>query len=165
MKALALYQPFPSLIQWGFKTLETRGWKTYYRGPLLITATQKPWPEPFPSTVKICDRLNIKERIGCDVIQLAESDPCGVAICLVDLVDCRQMVKGDDINACIAWSPDRFVFQLENPRPVKHTPVRGQQRFFNVPDELIEFTTDSTHSPKFSCDCGRESMCYFCYAY
>ena len=35
MKALTLHQPWASLMAWGVKTIETRGWATAYRGPLV----------------------------------------------------------------------------------------------------------------------------------
>lgn len=37
-RALSLWQPWASLIAVGAKTIETRGWSTTYRGPLLIHA-------------------------------------------------------------------------------------------------------------------------------
>jgi hypothetical protein len=41
VKALSLWQPWASLIAVGAKTIETRGWSTTYRGPLLIHAARK----------------------------------------------------------------------------------------------------------------------------
>ena len=38
MRALTLYQPWASLISVGAKRVETRGWRTSYRGPLAIHA-------------------------------------------------------------------------------------------------------------------------------
>lgn len=38
MKALTLHQPWAALVAVGVKTVETRGWATSYRGPLLIHA-------------------------------------------------------------------------------------------------------------------------------
>lgn len=38
MKALTVKQPWASLIAAGFKRIETRGWKTAYRGQLAIHA-------------------------------------------------------------------------------------------------------------------------------
>ena len=35
VKALTLHQPWASLMAWGVKTIETRGWATAYRGPLV----------------------------------------------------------------------------------------------------------------------------------
>lgn len=40
MRALTLTQPWASLIACGLKRIETRSWKTNYRGPLLIHAAQ-----------------------------------------------------------------------------------------------------------------------------
>lgn len=37
--ALSLWQPWASLIALGYKTIETRPWRTNYRGPLAIHAT------------------------------------------------------------------------------------------------------------------------------
>ena len=41
MKALTLWQPWASLVALGLKTIETRGWRTNYRGPLLIHAAKR----------------------------------------------------------------------------------------------------------------------------
>ena len=41
MKALTLWQPWATLVARGVKTIETRGWSTAYRGPLLIHAAKR----------------------------------------------------------------------------------------------------------------------------
>lgn len=38
MKTITLHQPWASLVAQGVKTIETRSWKTSYRGPLAIHA-------------------------------------------------------------------------------------------------------------------------------
>ncbi len=40
MKALSIHQPWASLIAEGHKTIETRTWKTNYRGPLAVHASK-----------------------------------------------------------------------------------------------------------------------------
>lgn len=40
MKAISLWQPHASLMQTGAKQIETRSWKTNYRGPLLICSAK-----------------------------------------------------------------------------------------------------------------------------
>jgi hypothetical protein len=40
MKVLSLLQPWASLVVMGAKTIETRGWTSKYRGPLLIHASK-----------------------------------------------------------------------------------------------------------------------------
>ena len=63
MKALTLYQPWATLVAIGAKRIETRSWKTNYRGPLAIHAgkniSQLPicCTEPFLTTLKLAGYL------------------------------------------------------------------------------------------------------------
>jgi len=41
MKALSIRQPWAGLIAAGVKTIETRNWRTGYRGQLLICASRQ----------------------------------------------------------------------------------------------------------------------------
>ena len=45
MRALTLHQPWATLVAVGAKTIETRGWSSAYRGPLVIHAAKKPLRE------------------------------------------------------------------------------------------------------------------------
>jgi len=55
IRGLSLTQPWASLIAIGVKKIETRSWRTHYRGPLAIHASKGfRWPEdwelvPFPA--------------------------------------------------------------------------------------------------------------------
>lgn len=42
MRALTLWQPWASLVACGRKTIETRSWRTGYRGPLAVHASARP---------------------------------------------------------------------------------------------------------------------------
>lgn len=60
MKTLTLTQPWASLVALGKKHVETRSWRTDYRGPLAIHAAKgfpqwakdTAWEEPFLSALK-----------------------------------------------------------------------------------------------------------------
>lgn len=41
IKAITLYQPWATLIAYGYKRIETRSWQTGYRGPLGVHAGKK----------------------------------------------------------------------------------------------------------------------------
>lgn len=41
MRALSLWQPWATLVAVGAKRIETRSWRTSYRGPLAIHASQR----------------------------------------------------------------------------------------------------------------------------
>lgn len=98
MKALSVRQPYASEILSGEKTREYRSRRTSYRGPLLICASQAADEGATPDM------------------------PRGVAVCLVDVVDCEADGEGG------------FAWVLENPRPVEPRPIKGALGFFEVPD-------------------------------
>lgn len=78
MKALTLTQPWASLVALGLKKVETRSWRTHYRGPLAIHAA-KGFPQAaraFAETERTLDRL--PPRIAR-----------GAVLCIVTLVDCQ----------------------------------------------------------------------------
>ena len=105
MKALSIQQPWASMIASGIKTIETRVWSTEYRGPLLICATKKPEVDGLP---------------------------VGVALCIVELVDCRTMTEEDQVKACCEIYPRAHSFVLKRLRSVEPFPVKGQLGFFDV---------------------------------
>lgn len=107
MKALSVRQPWASMIASGEKTIEVRTWSTNYRGPLVICVSKSP-------------------RIS----QL----PTGVALVVVDLVDCRPIVQADAAAACCDVDPDReFAWVLASPRVLSEpTPVSGRLGLFDI---------------------------------
>ena len=79
MKVLSLQEPYATFIKEGFKKIETRSWKTNYRGKLLIHAgkSNKWLNEISDSRVKRLLELTSLNH--------------GKIICQVDLVDCVYM--------------------------------------------------------------------------
>jgi len=132
MKAISLWQPWASLMEAGSKTIETRGWKTKYRGDLLICSTKNGLSKKaFNETIQD--------------LELPELDyPEGQALCVVSLNDVvstdivYQFIFDNELNYG-DYSPGRFAWITTNLRPIKPFPVVGQQGLFNVNDELIEF--------------------------
>jgi hypothetical protein len=114
MKALSLWQPWASWIARGEKTIETRTWPARYRGPLLICAAKKRDPVLNP-----------------------ERFPVGVAVCVVRLVDCRPMTRGDEEKAMCGCDPGRWAWVLKSIRKIEPFPVRGQPGLFDVPDSAL----------------------------
>ncbi len=80
MKALTLTQPWATLVATGKKRVETRSWRTAYRGPLAIHAAKG-----FPAEAR---RFAEHERaLG----RLAPQIPRGAVVCVVRLIDCRPV--------------------------------------------------------------------------
>jgi len=106
--ALAVRQPYASLIAVGKKTVEVRSRRWKYRGPVIICASARPAKLP---TSKEGHFL-----------------PAGVAIGLVDMVDCRPLVKADMWAACLQADftfqelDGSFAWVLANPREIEPIP-------------------------------------------
>ena len=103
MKAISVRQPWANMIAYGQKTIETRTWRTDYRGNLLICSSKKP------------------------NIHLA-----GYALAVASLIDCRPMIKKDEEAACCSVYPGAFAWILDNIRPIEPFPVRGSLGLFSV---------------------------------
>lgn len=104
MKALSVRQPWASLIASGQKTIELRSCRTRYRGPILLCAS--------------------KHRQG--------SGPKGLALAVVDIVECRPARDHDAPAACCLPESDEWAWILSNVRCIKPFPVRGMLGLFSV---------------------------------
>ena len=103
MKTLCLKEPWASMIKEGKKTIETRKWKTNYRGKLLLCASKNP-----------------KSQIS------------GKAFATAELIDCRKMTKQDEILAYCKLYPRANSWILKDIRIIKPFPVKGQLGLFEV---------------------------------
>lgn len=107
VKALSVHQPYATMIEQGFKTIETRTWYTEHRGDLLICSTQKPdWP-------------------GCK---------CGFALCVVNLKNCRPMILSDEAGARCEFHEDLklFAWVLTDLLRIRPFRVQGSQGLYEV---------------------------------
>lgn len=111
MRAISLTQPYASLIALGAKKIETRSWRTGYRGPLAIHAAQGLGPvggkrgyedlcatEPFKTV--LTSHLERLIAGGASPLQLANAVPFGaiVAVCnLVNITTSEQMTNAGGI--------------------------------------------------------------------
>lgn len=85
MKVITLIQPWATLITLGEKKIETRSWKTKYRGDLLIHAGKK-------IDKDICNTepyKSILAKHGYDSNNL----PTGVILSRCNLTNCLEMAK------------------------------------------------------------------------
>ncbi|MGI6309769.1 MAG: ASCH domain-containing protein [Bacilli bacterium] len=85
MKVLSLRQPWADLIKYKYKKIETRSWKTNYRGELYIHASKA--------------KINIKKILKPEILDYINIHECeyGAIILKCQLVDCIYMDK-DFVN-------------------------------------------------------------------
>ena len=79
MKVLSLTEPYATLIKNGIKTIETRSWKTSYRGKLYIHASSTKIPKAYKENQDLMSLVDINNL------------NYGNIICSCDLVDCVEM--------------------------------------------------------------------------
>lgn len=154
MKCLSLTQPFASLIACGAKRIETRSWKTLYRGPLAIHAAKK-----FPPICRaICGAAEYREALK---IRDEYDLPIGCIVAVCQLIDCvptenvRICLKEDvqhrtEIHPQWLWIPyeetyfgdydeGRFAWVLNDVRPLAESiPARGALGLWEFNDPRME---------------------------
>lgn len=132
MKVLTIKEPFATLIRNKVKYIETRSWKTNYRGKLYIHA----------GISKI--EKNVKERIGLSVLYNESELKYGYIICKCNLVDCIYMTKEfinqekeKNYNNFIAgrYEEGRYAWVLDNIEPIKPIKAKGQLGIWNYKEK------------------------------
>ncbi len=112
--ALSLHQPYASWMDNGTKTIETRGRATKFRGDLLICSTHK-------------------RRDAA-----AMYHPLGVALCIVEVYDCRPMTAADEPLARCPLYPNAHCWMTRNLRRLAYRAnVVGKQGIFYVRSACI----------------------------
>ena len=79
MKVLSLTEPYATLIKNGVKTIETRSWKTSYRGKLYIHASSTKIPKKYRENKDLMNLVDINNL------------NYGYIVCSCELIDCVKM--------------------------------------------------------------------------
>lgn len=122
MKVLSLTEPYATLIKENKKLIETRSWKTNYRGELYIHASATAIPK------------RIKENV--ELMSLVENIPLnfGNIICKCTLTDCVYMTKEyiDNIKKyhyqeyiCGVYEEGRYAWVLDDIEPLS-VPIKAK---------------------------------------
>ncbi len=142
MKALTLWQPWATLVAMGEKRVETRCWRTKYRGELAIHAAAKLPPKWLGASARtdpfrdeLADVFGVRrdrdDRAGKHVDDILRGLPYGKIVCIVRLADIdeidhliryavgdREQVFGNYEDGRYAWWLE-MVEVFESPIPVK----------------------------------------------
>lgn len=162
MKAISLHQPWASLVAIGAKKIETRSWRTPYRGLLAIHAAKtypayaRDFAEDSPATSALIagmTRHHLPYRH-----EFPDDLPRGVIVAVACLVECRAtgaiaasaaqpadpwprawvMELSEQERAFGNFEPSRYGWMLEDVRPLAE-PVacRGQQGIWPVTADVL----------------------------
>lgn len=114
MKTLSIKNPWAGMIACGEKTIETRTWRTDYRGDLLI-----------------CSSKRFDRNASADMFFTPACFLKGMTICVVDLVDCVPMTGEHVDRACCDVYDGAWAWILEDVRIVKNLPIKGSLGIFD----------------------------------
>lgn len=145
MKALTLTQPWATLVAIGAKAIETRSWRTTFRGPIAIHAAQG-----FPEEAEeICHKDPFRSVLNAAGIHRTGELPRGAIVAVAVLLDCWQFDWGSAERIPISGlyppheisfgdlSPGRWGFKLANVRALTTPiPARGMLGLWELPEEV-----------------------------
>ncbi len=126
MKVVSIKEPFATLIKEKKKYIETRSWKTNYRGELYIHASGKTLAKEFinEKVLKLIENLDMNY---------------GKIICKANLVDCVLMdkdfiykiQKNTQEYYCGLYEEGRYAWILENIEPIAPIEAKGKLNIWN----------------------------------
>ena len=153
MKVLSLTEPFATLIKEKKKKVETRSWKTNYRGTLYIHASQTK-----------CSSKDLHNR---ELMALIDNKNLnfGYIICKCNLVDCVYMTKEYVENVkknnhqeyiCGDYRIGRYAWILEDIEVINPIKVKGQLNLWNYYTEqevmnMIKYELDNKYEINHLC--------------
>lgn len=127
MKVISIKEPFATFIKDCYKKIETRSWKTNYRGELFIHASGKNIAKEFLTNeyvVSLTNELNMNY---------------GNIICRGNLVDCVYMdedflklIKKNEKEFNLGlYEFGRYAWIFEDVEPVYPIPAKGKLNIWN----------------------------------
>lgn len=127
MKLLSIKEPYATLLMKQIKHIETRSWKTNYRGEIYIHVSGK----TLEKTAK--ENKKIQELIKDIPMNY------GYIICKGNLVDCIYMdkeylkkIKKDKIEHLLGdYQEGRYAWIINDIKPVKPIKAKGQLGIWN----------------------------------
>lgn len=132
IKAISLWQPWASAIALGNKAIETRSWRTAYRGPILIHAARKftVFAKSFAATERALGRMPARVPLGA-IVAMAQLVACEPTEELNLSISALERMYGDYSFGRWGWVLKDVMAFTE---PVGY---RGAQGLFEVPQSAV----------------------------
>jgi hypothetical protein len=144
MKALTVWQPWPTAIMWGGKDVENRPRKTNYRGRLWVHAGlhHPDWGDYLTVRALSGEIFGWTDTRRASADQLARvrfypehTGALGVILGSVEVTGCHYWAKG----CCSSrWGQaDQWHWQVVNPQPLAEpVPCKGMLGLWTIPEDI-----------------------------
>lgn len=111
MKVLSLTEPYATLIKDGKKKVETRSWKTSYRGELYIHASSTKIHKETKENIELMNLLKDNDMNHGNIIC-----KCNLIDCVRMTTDCVEDMRKNNYQEyiCGEYSEGRYAWILEN---------------------------------------------------
>lgn len=140
MKVLSVWQPYAQLLATGYKHIETRSWRTNYRGEILIHAAKKPYAQ-VERLMTAESKKQVRDTLRLDSTDWNDQIRTGAIIGKAKLTDCKliddayfqfmkdlcpeEFLYGD-------FMPGRYAWVFEEPELFKNPlSISGRQGLWN----------------------------------
>jgi hypothetical protein len=135
--ALSWKEPYASMMLHG--KIETRVWKTNYRGLVLICAGKVPYqPEQIRHISGTFRMINILSLFNETSFFLSRSKyKSGYAIAIGRLIDCRPMTKEDENGCFVKYRPELWCHVYQDVSVIEPIPFKGGQKWRKVSQDII----------------------------
>lgn len=144
MRLISLWEPWATLMAIGAKRIETRSWRTSYRGLLAIQASKGGLSKrnladylAYPTFKSALSGESLSPGCIVAVVRLVDCCPMEDLICLPGVFKAHPELDTAQERAFGDYSPGRWAWVTEDlhrlPQPI---PFRAMQGLMNVPDEI-----------------------------
>ena len=130
MKALSITEPYATLIRDGIKRIETRSWKTKYRGDLLIHASSTKIPKEYRKNEELMNLVGDRPLHFGQIVA-----KCKLIDCVPITEEFIKSLKRDEIVSGF-YSEGRYAWILGNVEVVDENKiVKGKLGLWNYEEE------------------------------
>jgi hypothetical protein len=141
MRGLTLQQPWATLVAFGYKQLETRSWRTPYRGPLVIHSSAE-FPAWCQQLVSVDPFKAVLQEIAAQHGAGSVPMPLGAALAVCQLADVYRIgpelcSRLDRVEYSFGdYTHGRFAFALRNVVRLRTPmPMKGALSLWTIPNE------------------------------
>ncbi len=148
LRALTVKDPWATLIAIGSKQIETRSYRTRYRGPIAIHSSKAFSREDQ----ELCSQEPLRGTLDRAEIRSPIAMPRGAIVAIAEIVGCDQVPGGQGWEATIPpepersfgfYSPGRWMWRLANIRRLTEpVPCRGMLGLWRPSPEVMEAIAD-----------------------
>lgn len=130
MKVISIKEPFATLLTKNIKHIETRSWKTKYRGELYIHASKKTWTKKHASNALLELTKDLEFNYG-NIIGKGTLVDC----IYMDEAFIEEIKNNPQEYACGEYKVGRYAWILENVEAITPIPAKGQLNIWNYNEE------------------------------